>query len=391
MKKLLIIIWAILLSVSNTFAQDIEQVLVEIENNNTQLIALRKAADAELLQNKTGIFLENPEAEFHYLWGSPNAMGNRTDITITQSFDFPTVYSHQSKISDLKNKQVELNYLKSKKEILLEARQLLHQLTFVNASFELFSERLKHAGNIASSYRAGLEAGSANILEVNKAELNLLNIRKVIENLDIERKNLSIKLQMLNGGKALSFSQQSFYNVELPSDFDEWYGQAETQNPMLNWLKEEIAVSEQSIKLNKAQSLPKLNAGYMSENQTGNSFQGLIVGVSIPLWENKNTVKYAKAQNEALVSIQEDRKLQFYKQLESQFQKAKSLESSVKDYQQSLNKYKHAEMLEKALIQGQITLIEYLMELRIFYDSQDSLLEMQRDLHLAIAELYWFM
>lgn len=391
MKKSILILIAIALSVVSIKAQEIEQLLVEIENNNTQLKALRKSADAELLQNKTGVFLDNPQAEFHYLWGSPTALGQRADIIITQSFDFPSVYGHQNKISDIKNSQVELNYTKSKKQLLLKARQLLIQLTYLNASHTRISTRLDHAKKIASSYQLGLKAGSSTILDVNKAELNLLNIRKALDNLEIERANILSQLQFLNGGNTLSYVSEEFVKIELPKNFEDWYAEAEAQNPMLNWLKEEIAVSEQNIKLKKAQSLPKLNAGYMSEGLRGNVFQGVVVGLSIPLWENKNTVKYAKAQNEAMMSYEQSSKLQFYNELQSLFQKAKSLETSVSDYKNSLAQYQHAEMLEKALKQGQITLIEYLLELSVFYQSHETLLEMQRDLNLAVAELYWYL
>ncbi|MBK6964392.1 MAG: hypothetical protein IPH20_10765 [Bacteroidales bacterium] len=42
-----------------------------IERNNTTLSALRKSVEAEKLGNRTGIYLQNPEAGFNYLWGVP--------------------------------------------------------------------------------------------------------------------------------------------------------------------------------------------------------------------------------------------------------------------------------------------------------------------------------
>ncbi len=74
-------------------AQDnIAAVLKAIEKNNTTLKALRETADAEKLKNKTGIFLSNPEAVYNYLWGGdPTDIGNRTDISLIQNFDIPTI------------------------------------------------------------------------------------------------------------------------------------------------------------------------------------------------------------------------------------------------------------------------------------------------------------
>jgi len=391
MKKIISIVFSLLLIGNMGFSQDIETILADIEQNNTQLAALRKASDAEKLVNKTGIFLENPEFEFHYLWGSPQAMGQRTDVSITQSFDFPTVYSHQNKISDLKNEQVEIQYLKEQKSLILKGKQLLYQLVYYNALKQQLSKRLEHAQSIASSYAAKFKVGETNVLEFNKSQLNLLNLQKESESIEIERQSLLAQLKTLNGGKALVFEQAGYEKIELFLDFEEWYAEAETQNPVLNWLKQEIELSHRQVKLSKAQSLPKLQAGYMSEGVTGVKFQGLIVGVSIPLWENKNTVKYAKANTDAMLSYSADSKVQFYNRLRSLYEKSNSLLRNSLDYREQLSKYEHSELLNKALDKGQITLIDYMLELAIYYESQNRLLEMERDLNLTLAELYQFM
>ncbi|MZP56074.1 MAG: transporter, partial [Bacteroidales bacterium] len=71
MKYILILLITALLSASDLFAQNIDRIIAEVEKNNTTLIALRKDADAELIGNKTGLYLKNPEFAFNYLWGSP--------------------------------------------------------------------------------------------------------------------------------------------------------------------------------------------------------------------------------------------------------------------------------------------------------------------------------
>lgn len=373
------------------FAQDIASLLAEIEQNNTQLTALRKAGEAEILENKTGIYLENPEFEFHYLWGNPSTMGQRTDISIKQSFDFPTVYGHQNKISDLKNEQVELKYIKEQKAVILQAKQILFDLVYHNAQQQQLTERLEHAQSIASSYQAKFRVGETNVLEYNKSQLNLLNLQKESESIQIEKESLLAALRSLNGGKPVVFENSSYELVSLPMDFEQWYLEAESNNPLLNWLKQEVELSQRQVKLSKAMSLPKLNAGYMSEKAGGEQFQGLIVGVSIPLWENKNTVKYAKANTDAMQSYAVDSKIVFYNHLMSLYEKAKSLQLNTDDYRTQLSKYEHSELLKKALDKGQITLIDYMLELSIYYTSQNNLLEMEKDLNLCLAELYQFM
>ena len=128
----------------------------------------------------------------------------------------------------------------------------------------------------------------------------------------------------------------------------------------------------------------------MSEKVVGEHFQGISVGVSIPLWENKNTVKYAQAQTLALQSIETDRKLQFYNQLKIQFERAASLQETVNEYRQAIQSSSNTELLKKALDQGEIPLINYLMELSFTYQAMDNLLKSEYELNKAISFLAQF-
>lgn len=364
----------------------IDGILVEIEKNNTTLSALRERAKANTLGNKTGIYLTNPEIEFNYLWGN-DLTGNRTDFSAKQTFDFPTAYGYRNQISDIKNEQVALEYQKQRKSLLFETRVILHNLTYYNALKAELSNRLSHAQSIASSYKAKFDAGETNILEFNKAQLNLLNLSKEMESLDIERKALLGELVRLNAGEPIGFTASEFQAITVYADFEQWYLQAEQSNPLLNWLKKEIEITEKQVSLSKAMSLPKLQAGYMSESIVGQDFKGLTVGLSIPLWENKNTVKYAKANSVALENMATDNKVQLYNQLKVLHTKAIELQNSSSDYQLQLQSLNNSELLKKALDKGEISLIDYILELSIYYESVGNLLELKRDMNITVAEL----
>jgi outer membrane protein TolC len=374
------------------FAQDsVERLMAEIEKNNISLIALRKSTDAEKTGNKTGNFLPNPEFGFNYLWGSQDIIGNRTDINITQSFDFPTSYTHRNKIATLKNEQAELVYFKQKMDLLLEARLLCYELIYTNALLAELSKRKSHAQKIADAYKSGYDLGETSILEYNKARLNFLNINKENETLEIKRKALMSKLFTMNGGHAFEFNEIYFPATALPENFEDWYLLAEQNNPVLNWLKQEIEVSQKQQKLNRSMSLPKFNAGYMSEKVDIEQFQGITVGVAIPLFENKNTVKYSKAKTQAAESIQADKKWQLYNHLQNLFSTAQNLQSTAQDYRETLSSINNTDLLMKALDKGHITLIEYMMELSIYYESFNNLLELEKELNTTLAELTRYM
>jgi cobalt-zinc-cadmium efflux system outer membrane protein len=376
-----------MLPVSLTAQIKVDSVLSNVERNNTTLSALRKSVEAEKLGNRTGIYLQNPEAGFNYLWGSPDAIGNRTDINIKQSFDFPTAYGYRRQIADSRNLQAGYEYQRQRKDILLNARLLCADLMFMNAEIEENEKRLSHAQSIADAFQSMFEKGEVSILEPNKAQLNLLNIKKEGEMLNIERNAVLEQLAAMNGGVALADKVTPESQRVLPSDFDQWYSKAEQNNPALLWLKKEIEVKMQQEKLNRALSLPRASAGYMSEKVVGEQFQGVTVGVSIPLWENKNTVKYAQAQTLALQSLEVDSRLQFYNQLKILFGKAVSLQKTALEYRTLIESSNNPELLKKALDAGEITLINYLMELTFAYSAMDTLLKSEYELNKALSVL----
>jgi outer membrane protein TolC len=246
---------------------------------------------------------------------------------------------------------------------------------------------LKHAQGIADSYKKRYEIGDANVLDYNKAQMNLLNATKEMENNEIERKSLLAQLASLNGGKAIEFADTLFSNSTINPDFGQWYTQAEQNNPTLAALKQEVEVSQREIQLSRALSLPKFNAGYMSEKVVGERFQGVTVGLSIPLWENKNTVKYAKSKFAAYQTIETDSKLKYYNHLEMLHQKALGMQTSVDDYRSKLKDFNNTNLLQKALDKGEISLVEYLYELSFYYDSFEKLLAMERDLNRVVEEM----
>ena len=133
--------------------------------------------------------------------------------------------------------------------------------------------------------------------------------------------------------------------------------------------------------------MPKLQAGYLSESIFGQDFKGFTVGLSIPLWQNKNTVKFAKANTVAMENMIIDNKVQLYNQLKVLHTKAIELQNSSIEYKSKLQLFNSSELLKKALDKGEISLIDYILELSFYYESVNNLLELERDMNNTIAEL----
>jgi len=388
MKRLIIVIGTVILGCSNLLSQDIDMILAGVEKNNTTLIALRKSADAERIGNKTGLYPENPEFAFNYLWGNPESIGDRKDISLIQSFDFPSAYAYRNQISEQRNVQVELEYERQYRSILTQTRLVCNELIYQNMLSNELRRRIGNARKIADSYKSKFEAGETGIIDFNKAQVYLLNITKDAETGEIERSALLAELKSLNGGVPVEFNDTVFPLQTLPIDFEQWYVNAEKNNPVLRWLNQEISISQKNEKLNTAMGLPKIQAGYMSEDVIGEQFRGVALGLTLPLFENKNAVKYAKAKTFAVQSAESDNRLQFYNNLKSLHTKAVSLQNSLDDYRTNLQKFNNSALLQKALDNGELSLAEYYLELTVYYESFNRILDLEKSLNETIIELY---
>lgn len=376
------------ITITSLSAQDrLTKVIEEIEENSKTLNVIRQQIEAQKLENRTDIFLHDPEVEFNYLWGNPSELGKQKELSVTQSFDFPTAYGHRKKISKMQNQNLELQYKSERIDLLLKAKQLCINLAYNNALSKEYETRLSNAQQIASAYQLKFETGDASIIEKNKAMVNLTTVESEKNLIDIERKTILSELTALNGGIEIEFDDTFIANTPLPQNFNNWYSSAEAKSPMLQYLSQQIDINKQQVKLNTALALPKFTAGYASEKVIGEDFRGITVGISIPLWENKNKVKQAKAQARSTELLLDDSKIQFMMHLQQLYAKTSVMQENAQAYRSSISQHSNELLLKRALDEGQISLLEYLLETEYYYDVVNKALEAERDYNLSLAEL----
>ena len=387
MRKYIILIAVLAVAGPAAAQQTIDAVLQQIERNNTTLEALRKQTEADKLQNKTGITLPDPEVSFDYLWGDPSSIGNRKDFGVTQSFDIATIAGSRRRVADAQNGLLDVEYRAGRMAVLLEAKQTCIQLIYYNALKAELEQRLAHAQAVADFYDRQLADGNANRLEVNKARLSLSAAQGELRRNEVERTNLLAELQRLNGGEPIVFEQAAYAQPVLPQDFEAWYDEAAAANPVLAYARQNIELKRREMKLGKLTGLPQISAGYMSELVPESNFRGITLGLSVPLWSNRNRVKQAKAAVVAAELQQKDATVQFYERLRNQYDRTLGLQRTAGEYRKALAELDNTQLLRKALDAGEISLLDYIVELGLYYTTVDEALAAERDYELALTEL----
>ncbi len=382
---------AVLTICTVTQAQDFSGILHQVEENNTTLKALRGEALAEKMEARTGLTPSDPEVELAYLWETvaPEG-GNRIDFSVSQSFDFPSVYYWRKRLAEGKCAAADYAYAIGRKKILLEAKLVCINLTYRNALKAELDKCLSNAKTIADSRQSKFDGGEIGSLELNKSKLAYLSASRAARNNEIERQALISELQRLNGGVAPEFSFSEFAAPLIPDDFEQWYAQAVRRSPELLAVENELRSAESGVRLAAAESLPKFSIGYMSESVSGSSFRGVKGGISIPLWENHGKLRAAKARREAAEQKVKDDCAQFHSGLKAKYDRALELIGLYAEYRLALSGLNPGEMLYEALESGEIAIEEYTSEMEVWYDSLQDMLECERDCHSLIAEIESF-
>lgn len=388
--KLLIVCLTVAMSVPGFAQENAGTVLSQIEKNNTALQALRKRTEADQYGYKAERALEAPEVGFGYLWSSPADVGTRKDISVTQSIDVAALAGARGKLADSRTELSAIQYNIERQKILLEAKQLYIRIVYCNAVNAELSSRIARSEQIEAAYRDMQARGETDMIEVNKAHLAYLSQKNALSRNLVERESLLSELQGLNGGEPVEVNASVISTDEvLPADFGAWYAEASQQIPELAYVKKNVDVNAAEARTAKMANYPSLTAGYMAELVKGSNFRGLTLGLSIPIWSVRSKVRQANASCEAAKLEERDAVTKTYNSFKALYDRAKGLQEISAELSSSLAVSTEAMALtEHKLKAGDISLIDNIMELSLYYSLADEVLATSCDYALALAELY---
>ncbi len=389
--KLYILGWMLLGTLTTRAQNSIDQVLKSIETNNKSLQANTKMTDAQKLEAQTGKFLANPSVEWEQMWGNRNNPGSEYTLTVKQSLDFPTTYSNKNKLANLKANTIGFQSAAYRQQLLLNAKQTCIEIIYLRKQKSLLDERLANAETMFALYKKRFESGDANQLELNKIQLELLNAQNQSRLNKAALTAAEEQLRNLNGGKPITFDATDYPAGEELINFDQLQAAFMEADPNLKSLTGDQEIANREVKLSRSLTLPKFDVGYKRNAAKDHvASNGFMVGVSIPLFENKNTVKKTKAQAEFATASLEDNRLNLKTNLQQLYQQAEALQISRADYAKVLEQQRNIELLNKALNAGQLSVIDYFTELTTIYDSHQSYLDVEKEYHSILAQLYQY-
>ena len=367
--------------------KNVEELLNEIEQNNTELKGYQSFIESQQLENKSTNNLPDPQLSGYYMPFGDNMTGEYTEYEISQSFEFPTVYSSRNKWNESKSQQLATAYSTKRQEVLLQAKSILLELFFLQKQKMIETERKTQSKQVFNQIEALFAKEQVGILDLNKAKIAWIQEQFVVKQIESDIQIQISKLKTLNGGNPIDgISSPIVLPIDIGTIENIWQDKL-TKDPRLQELKANETTSLQKIKLEKNKVLPNLALGYNYQGVRGSNYSGFYGGISIPLWSSKNKVKAAEANYEYQQSNTQVMTTSLYAQFQETYNRYKLMLEKYNEYQNTMGNLDSEQLLFKAYQLGEYSFMDYYLELQFYRTASDKMLQMEKELQLLQTQL----
>jgi len=341
----------------------IDSLLQAIATNNLELKALTHEHDARFQELHTENTMNGPSVEYSPFYTKGYHGMASSELIVSQEFDFPTQYAQRRQQINLEGHALEGEYEARSREIVLEARLLIYDIIQQNQLIELLDERLAQGERVTTLIQKRMDAGDANILELNKARLEQMQTAQERTTQLNTRQELLTQLQLLNAGHALKVDLVSLPEVETSISSDEY----ETRLPEVEAAQKALNASQHNEKLATQSWLPTISVGYRRNTDEKVKLNGFLVGASFPLFSTSSRVKAARERTQSnqlrLEMAQQEAQLT-QKQRYEELQRLQTL----LDHSDTQLLRETLDLIQKAMKEGQISSLQYYTECEEIYN-----------------------
>ena len=345
----------------------LQSVVDQIERNNQNIAVEQLEVAADQLSYRTGNTPEDLRIGYDFLKGGLGS-GDQTEIIVAQAFDFPTVYAKRKKLADARVSTSDQLLASKVNSIRLQATKVCLRLIYERKRQKGLMRKREATENILRGFEERLVEGASTKLDVGKSKLQLIGLERELAEARTKELALLAELQQLNGGKEITFADTVYPKWGSMSS-DTLKAKWEQSDPVHMLLTKQNEVAEQEIALSKAMWLPKLEAGFRHVSGFGQLFNGVHTGISLPIWERRNTVKAKKAEQQAMVLNAEMYSTTKTLELNRLLQEQTVLKEMIDEYDKVLSEVRNLELLQAALELGRINTTEYFIEVNTYHEA----------------------
>ncbi len=364
-----------------------DSIISQITSNNLSLKAERASLESRGLEIKAANNLPDPELGFEHQWGE-GALGNKWNITVSQSFDWPGAYRARSQASRQAENAFAMLYKSKENDLKLNARRLLIDISYCLQRRKLTETVNANVARLNELISTAYEHGQATILDLSKIKLQLAESKTALETIDSELASLRADLIALNGNQAVSTDGLEAYDSDRLLSEDRYLEAIDCGDITAASLKAESDYQHAGAQVARLGAYPGFSLGYVHNVELGEKFNGFSVSVTLPFFSNRHKSRSALLAAEAAEIAVTDYHMSAQTRIVTDFETAKRLEKRIDAYDAIFaNDVDYLTLLKKSYDGGQITVLDYLLEINYFTEARLNYLSLCHDYRLRLADL----
>lgn len=384
MKKILLIL--ALFSPVILQADTIDEILRQIDSNNLEIQSKQMLLESRKIENRANNSLGDLSVTYSSFYEQGEGDGHGSEFVATQGFDFPTQYVARNRQSEWENESFRMEYMTERRDILLKAQLLCLDIIHLNKEKDLLDIRMKNADRLEELYNTRFETGDAGALDVNRVKMERMNVQTLVAINNAAHRTAIQSLLTMNGNKPLEFDIREYPHTDDIFDYDALRDEVIGSDPYLKRLSFATMAADKQIAVNLQEWLPKLEVGYRRNTDNVKAMNGFVVGGSIPLFSNQRQVKLSKVEAVNAELLEKDAELHVENSLMSMYNEMIQLKETMESYDEELM-YSSLELLEIALNEGEISVIEYFVEAESIYEKLLARMDLENRYRKVLADI----
>ena len=188
-----------------------------------------------------GAAIDLPKTAIDGEYGQFNSYSNDNSFTVSQSFEFPTVYINRYKLASANVVSSEWQYKIARLELATQVKQVYWQYVYLTAKQKLLSYQDSLFSGFLRAAELRARAGETNRLEMITARSQSLEIRNQLFQVSSDIGTYSRKLMvLLNCRTMLTPSESELHKIDAAFLSD---SASVDQSPLLGYVQQQVEVS----------------------------------------------------------------------------------------------------------------------------------------------------
>lgn len=350
--------------------------------------ALSKQFTADSLQARIGLAPDDPEVVLEQYLGKEKS----TEITLEQSFDFPTVYHHRNRLSKLGIERSRANLSQSRRDLMIEFSDAYLNSIFLSKQCDMMQQQTESLNRLIALNQKAVGSGQKSNMELMQSRMSLSEAKAALSDVQNQLTRSLELVAMLSGGgvDTAQIRMMDYPTLGWSGSQEDFVAMAMDRSPQSEMMRLDSLIAKRTLTLSRNEWIPRLKVGYRADFAPSSTAKhGFVAGISLPLWQNSSKVRYGKALQAATQAGNLQAAARLRISLDGVYTQYLSAQQALSAYQGSgIENY--STMLEAALKGGELNATEYLLLLQNWWQTSTKYLQteyLQRQSLAAIAIL----